>query len=198
MKSALSALPLVLSLVGCFADPGCQDECDGDATARCRWDCPSGRDPTRMKDCERVTSRVECGAGLTCVRALASNSPEGDPGTPTCIDAPLVSCDEKDARPVCVGAHQVQSCRSTLSGGFMATSHIDFCLDRPGTECHTLKQGVTCVETPKARCSPGTPPVCLEDGLTLERCDGREGDHAVVRIRCSAGCVPGAGSCSAP
>lgn len=198
MRLALNATLLVLALTGCFADPACQDECDGDAIARCRWDCPDSRDVTRMGDCERVTSRVECGAGLTCVRALASNSPEGDSGAPTCVDAPLVACDPEDARPVCSAPHRVQSCRITTDGAVLTTTHDDFCLDQPGTECHTLQQGVTCVRTPKQGCSPGTSPVCLADGVTLERCDGREGDYAVVEIRCGAGCVPGEAGCSAP
>jgi hypothetical protein len=197
---ALFAVPLLLALApsfGCFADPACQDHCDGDTIVRCYWECQTRRTDILPRDCERIETRTDCDDGDTCVYGLASNSPEGSSGTPTCVEAPVTPCDLEDGL-YCVGPNHAVNCRETTEGGVEQSYDDALCSDQPGTECHTLSQGITCVASPKVSCDPDEEPVCQSDASTLVRCDGRDGNFARYEITCTAGCEPGAAACNSP
>lgn len=198
MPRAIRVLALLgapFALLSCFADPACQDTCDGDRIHRCAWECNGGGgklDPP--EECHRVESQEACPTATTCVMGVAVNS---DQGHPVCIRAPLVPCDPP-WHVVCLDAQTAASCRGTEGGGFVDQIFENRCASTPGTECHDSETGARCVDAPKASCDPGHYPAC-RDAKHVVQCVGTPTDgYAETTVDCqdrSCAGAPGGAGC---
>ncbi len=135
-------LVLALTLQACFADPSCQDACDGASIHRCKWKCPPGGKLDPPSDCERDESDEPCGEARTCVMGVAVNSSEGHP---VCVPAPVRSC-SPPWRSLCVDESTSASCRGVEGGGGVVDFLVEnACAAQPGTVCRSTDAGASCV-----------------------------------------------------
>lgn len=162
---------------GCWLDPTCEDYCDGDKIASCKWSC-SGSGKLDVDECHKEYGGTDCtkqtgpsGKPMACRMRLASG---GTSSSPFCIDTALPACEPGPGTLVCTGPHTAAECRATTQGGYAYPLKDPYCKEKPGLECHLAKSGINCVDSPKVACKPADHPRCL-DSKTIIFCIGREG-----------------------